>query len=61
MSKGTPSQGMKSRSYTHILCRRCGNRSYHAAHKVCASCGFGDTAKKRKYNWQTKKAGKRVK
>jgi len=61
MTKGTPSMGKKGKNYTHILCRRCGKRAYHAAHKVCASCGFGATATRRKYNWQTRRAGKRVK
>jgi len=41
-------------------CRRCGKRSYHVRNKKCASCGYGATAKLRKYNWQTKSAGRRV-
>lgn len=61
MTKGTYSKGKHSRGYTHILCRRCGKRSFHAAHGVCASCGFGKTAKIRSYSWQTKKGGKRLK
>lgn len=56
MSKGTPSffGGKK----THIICRRCGRRTYHASHRRCASCGFPD-AKLRKYAWSkaTHKAG----
>lgn len=50
MSKGTASYG-KRNTKTHIRCRRCGRHSYHAAHRVCASCGYGKTAGIRKYNW----------
>jgi large subunit ribosomal protein L37e len=49
MTKGTPSQsGGKT---VHIRCRRCGRNSYHKQKAVCSSCGFGDTARKRSYNW----------
>lgn len=51
MSKGTPSRGKHSGKKTHISCRRCGNHSYHIRKKVCASCGFGKSAKLRNYNW----------
>lgn len=51
MSKGTPSQGKRSSKKTHIRCRRCGRHSYHAQHKVCASCGFGGSRKLRKFAW----------
>jgi len=54
MTKGTPSHGRKSGKKTHIYCRRCGRRSYHATKKVCASCGYGGKAKKRKYAWRVK-------
>jgi len=54
MSKGTPSMGKKSGKKTHIMCRRCGKRSYHVKDKVCSSCGFGKSAKKRTYTWQKK-------
>lgn len=56
--KGTPSFGKKSRSKTHIRCRRCGRRSYHVRKKKCAACGFGATKKIRKYSWQNKKVNK---
>jgi len=61
MTKGTPSFGLRNRK-THIMCRRCGQKSYHIRKKVCSSCGFGATAKIRKYNWQVKKviSGKRL-
>lgn len=43
--KGTPSQGKRSRGKTHIQCRRCGEHTFHASHKICSHCGFGKTAK----------------
>ncbi|MBW2971265.1 50S ribosomal protein L37e [Candidatus Woesearchaeota archaeon] len=55
MVKGTPSKGKLSRSKTHIVCRRCGKRTYHKTRKICASCGYGKTAKLRNYNWSKKK------
>ena len=50
MSKGTPSMGKRQKK-THIICRRCGRHSYHAQHRICASCGFGKTARRRGFNW----------
>ncbi|CQH58672.1 50S ribosomal protein L37e [Halobacterium hubeiense] len=50
---GTPSQGKKNTT-THTKCRRCGEKSYHTKKKVCSSCGFGKSAKRRSYNWQGK-------
>jgi large subunit ribosomal protein L37e len=41
-------------SKTHIMCRRCGRRAYHAQKRRCASCGFGVSAKRRKYKWAKK-------
>lgn len=52
-AKGTPSQGKKNKQI-HVKCRRCGKKSYHIKDKVCASCGFGKTAKRREYAWQSK-------
>lgn len=52
MGKGTPSKGKSKK--THILCRRCGKRSYHVRKKRCASCGFGASAKRRNYAWANK-------
>ncbi len=54
MSKGTASHG-KRNSKTHIMCRRCGKHSYHAAHSICASCGFGSTARRRGFTWAKNK------
>jgi large subunit ribosomal protein L37e len=50
MTKGTPHFG-KSGKHTHIVCRRCGRRAYHVRKKVCAKCGFGASAKTRRYTW----------
>jgi len=52
MTKGTPSMGKKSGKISHIYCRRCGSKSYHVSRKVCSACGYGKTAKIRKYAWQ---------
>ncbi len=54
MSKGTPSMGKKSGKKTHIVCRRCGKRTYHIHKKRCSSCGYGKTARLRSYSWQKK-------
>ncbi len=54
MTKGTPSFGKHNKSATHGVCRRCGNRSYMKRKGYCASCGFGKTAKLRKYKWSNK-------
>lgn len=54
MSKGTASMGKKSGKKTHIKCRRCGERAYHMRKKVCASCGYGNSSKKRTFAWQKK-------
>ncbi|HLC78181.1 MAG TPA: 50S ribosomal protein L37e [Candidatus Nanoarchaeia archaeon] len=54
MTKGTPSMGMKSGKKTHIPCRRCGRKAYHMTKKKCASCGYGQSASMRKYNWNKK-------
>ncbi|MDG6229572.1 MAG: 50S ribosomal protein L37e [Candidatus Thermoplasmatota archaeon] len=49
MTKGTAAHfGGKT---NHTMCRRCGKHSFHKQKKVCASCGFGETAKRREYNW----------
>tara|TARA_Y100000310_G_C20379951_1_gene667609 strand:- start:436 stop:600 length:165 start_codon:yes stop_codon:yes gene_type:complete len=54
MTKGTPSHGKKSGKLNTGRCRRCGGRSYHLTKKVCSSCGYGNSAKLRKYAWQKK-------
>ncbi|MBR9679730.1 MAG: 50S ribosomal protein L37e [Candidatus Altiarchaeota archaeon] len=52
MSKGTPSFGKRSSGKTHIVCRRCGSRSYNARKSVCAQCGFGRLKKLRTHSWK---------
>jgi large subunit ribosomal protein L37e len=52
MAKGTPSFGKHSGKKTHIICRRCGEHTYHASKKVCSSCGFGKSSRIRSYSWQ---------
>ncbi|HZX45168.1 MAG TPA: 50S ribosomal protein L37e [Candidatus Nanoarchaeia archaeon] len=54
MTKGTPSMGRKSGRRNMIHCRRCGKRTYHISKKKCSSCGYGRTARLRKYNWNKK-------
>ncbi|MEM3522669.1 MAG: 50S ribosomal protein L37e, partial [Candidatus Bathyarchaeia archaeon] len=50
--------GKKGRLKTHIVCRRCGRRSYNIHKKRCAACGFGKSSKIREYSWQNKKVNK---
>lgn len=56
MVKGTPTMGKRSTGKLHITCRRCGKKSYHMKRGICASCGYGKSARMRKYSWQIKKA-----
>jgi len=53
MVKGTPSMGKRNKR-NHVLCRRCGKRSFHIQKKRCSSCGFGETSKIKKFSWKTK-------
>lgn len=50
MVKGTPTMGKRSTGKLHIACRRCGKISYHMKTGVCSSCGYGKSAKMRKYS-----------
>ncbi len=52
MTKGTPSMGLKNR-ISHTRCRRCGRVAYKVNTRECAACGYGKSAKLRKYAWQT--------
>jgi len=53
MTKGTASKmGGKK---THIACRRCGKHAFNVQKRVCASCGFGETSKLRRYSWARSK------
>ena len=52
----------KRQKKLHIICRRCGRRSYHIREKQCSACGFGKSPRIRKYKWQWKTVeGKRRK
>ncbi|MCY3413906.1 MAG: 50S ribosomal protein L37e [Candidatus Heimdallarchaeota archaeon] len=51
MTKGTPSLGKHNKKASHQMCRRCGKRSMHRQKNVCASCGFGRTAKRATRSW----------
>ncbi len=55
MGKGGPCFGKHGRSKTHIVCRRCGRRSFNVAKGYCAACGFGRSRRIRRYSWQNKK------
>lgn len=55
MGKGTAAMGKRGRGVTHIRCRRCGTRAMHKKTGICASCGFGKTAKRRVFSWNKKK------
>jgi len=60
VGKGTPSMG-KRQKRSHVLCRRCGKRSYNIRLRACSKCGYGKTAKIKRYKWQTKTlSGKRI-
>lgn len=61
MGTGTAAMGKRSGKKSHIHCRRCGEHTYHIRKKRCSSCGYGVSARLRKYTWQTKRAGKTVK
>ncbi|MCH8519131.1 MAG: 50S ribosomal protein L37e [Nanoarchaeota archaeon] len=51
MTKGTPSMGKKSKGKLHIMCRRCGSRSYHMKTGVCSACGYGKSTKLKRYSY----------
>ncbi|KAB0403292.1 hypothetical protein E2I00_001041 [Balaenoptera physalus] len=52
MMKGTSSFG-KRRNKMHMLCHRCGSKTYHLQKSTCGKCGY--TAKrKREHNWSVK-------
>jgi len=51
-TKGTQSFGGRHNK-THVLCVRCGRRSFHVQKSRCAACAY-PAAKKRTYNWGQK-------
>lgn len=55
MVKGTPSMGKKSKGKLHIMCRRCGERSFHMKTGVCSACGYGKSSKMKSNNFTRRK------
>ena len=53
MVKGTTARGKHTSQRTHMICRRCGNRSYHKRKGKCSYCGF-PSPKIRRFAWQRK-------
>jgi len=53
MTKGTTSFG-KHQKRTHVICRRCGKKSYNIRKRQCSACGFGESPKIKRYTWQTR-------
>lgn len=41
MSKGTPSRGKRGKVKTHVVCKRCGSKSFNHRKEICSSCGYG--------------------
>merc|ERR1739848_669794 len=58
MTKGTQAQG-KKHNKSHVLCVRCGKRSFHVQKSVCSGCHY-PAAKMRKYNWAYKAKRRRT-
>lgn len=46
MSKGTSSFGKRSRKQKHVICRRCGEKSFNVQKGKCSNCGFGESKKR---------------
>ena len=49
MGKGAPAR--RGGNIGPLRGPRCGRHSFHRQKKVCASCGFGATAHRRRYDW----------
>jgi large subunit ribosomal protein L37e len=56
--KGTPSMGKRNKT-VHVLCRRCGRRSFHQRKRRCSSCGFGLSASRYDHSWARRQKGRR--
>jgi large subunit ribosomal protein L37e len=56
--KGTPSMGKRNKT-VHVLCRRCGRRSFHPRKRRCSSCGFGLSASRYDHSWARRQKGRR--
>ena len=59
MTKGIGRTGTRN-DKTHIICRRCGKSSYNVQKSACASCGFGNSAKMRRFNHHYKAKRRRT-
>jgi large subunit ribosomal protein L37e len=58
--KGTAARGLKrNKGRLHIRCRRCGRASYHKIKGVCSKCGYGNSAKLKRFNWNKKDVTKK--
>ncbi|MFT4310472.1 MAG: 50S ribosomal protein L37e [Candidatus Woesearchaeota archaeon] len=55
MAKGTAAKGKNNNKKSHIICRRCGQHTFHVRKKVCSSCGYGESATLRSYSWAKNK------
>ncbi|HIP66623.1 MAG TPA: 50S ribosomal protein L37e [Candidatus Nanopusillus sp.] len=53
MSDGTAAKGKRNKR-NHIICRRCGRRSFNPDKGYCSHCGFGRSSKMRQYSWSYK-------
>jgi large subunit ribosomal protein L37e len=38
----------------HVICRRCGRKTYNPDKGYCSHCGFGRSSKIRAYAWSYK-------
>ena len=55
--KGTQSFG-KRHGRVHVLCRRCGRKTFHKTRKRCSACGF-PSKRMKNYNWSLKAKNRR--
>merc|ERR1711872_536039 len=58
IGKGTGSFGKRNEK-THVMCNRCGKRSFHLQKKTCSACGY-PSARTRKYEWGCKVARRKT-
>jgi large subunit ribosomal protein L37e len=58
MTKGTSSFGKRT-CKTHVLCTRCGKKSFHVQTGVCGSCSYPH-ATMRRYEWGKKAKRRRT-
>mmetsp|Transcript_48146 Transcript_48146/g.112595 ORF Transcript_48146/g.112595 Transcript_48146/m.112595 type:complete len:165 (+) Transcript_48146:66-560(+) len=50
---GTPAMGKRHKK-THMLCPRCGKRSFHVQKKRCAACAYPEQKMRGGYRWSIK-------